>query len=90
MNGEYILSNTPKSDVSKFPTKFSNYPRQIESFDVYSPLISSLYSQVFWKGLDPVPLPVDVVARYAGKGMAVVGFEMDQGKIMGVESSPIC
>ena len=30
------------------------------------------------KGLPPVDLPADVVQRYAGKGMAIVGFEMDQ------------
>ena len=43
-----------------------------------SPEISQLYSQVFWKGLDPVDLPPEIVERYRGKGMAIVGFEMDQ------------
>ena len=33
---------------------------------------------MFWKGLPPVDLPADIVARYNGKGMAVVGFELDQ------------
>eukprot|EP00658_Telonema_sp_P-2_P055629 TRINITY_DN44215_c0_g1_i1.p1 TRINITY_DN44215_c0_g1~~TRINITY_DN44215_c0_g1_i1.p1 ORF type:complete len:708 (-),score=147.60 TRINITY_DN44215_c0_g1_i1:102-2225(-) len=51
-----------------------------DSFEVYSPNITSLYSQVFWKGLDPVDLPADIVHRYAGKGMAVVGVELDQGR----------
>ena len=45
---------------------------------MYSPPISQLYSQVFWKGLPPVDLPAHVVDRFKGKGMAVVGFEMDQ------------
>jgi hypothetical protein len=44
----------------------------------YSPPITSLYSQVFWTGLDPVDLPADIVKRYDGVGMAVVGFEVDQ------------
>lgn len=46
--------------------------------EVYSPPITSLYSQVFWTGLDAVPLPSDIVNRYDGRGMAVVGFEVDQ------------
>lgn len=33
---------------------------------------------MFWTGLPPVDLPADIVARYDGKGMAVVGFEVDQ------------
>jgi hypothetical protein len=80
MNGAYLLSQTPGGNRTqeRFPTTYANYPRAVESFDVYSPLISSLYSQVFWKGLDPVALPDAIVKKYAGKGMAVVGFEMDQ------------
>jgi hypothetical protein len=78
MNGEYILSATPHGQVSKFPKAYRDYPGGVEQFEVYSPLISQLYSQVFWKGLDPVDLPPEIVQRYAGRGMAIVGFEMDQ------------
>lgn len=80
MNGEYILSPTPNGDDTqhKYPTHFKDYPRGVEYFDVYSPPITSLYSQVFWTGLPAVPLPADIVSRYHGKGMAVVGFEVDQ------------
>ena len=79
MNGNfYPLSNTPHSDVSKFPKSFAQYGRNIQSFDVYSPLITQLYSQVFWKGLPPVDLPPSIVSQFKNKGMAVVGFEMDQ------------
>ena len=80
MNGEYLLSPTPKGQqVQKlFPTQYKDYPNGVEHFDVYSPEIHHVYSQVFWKGLPPVDLPPEVVRRYAGRGMAVVGFEMDQ------------
>jgi len=80
MNGDYILSQTPggHDTQEKFPTQYRNYPGGAEYFDVYSPLIKQLYSQVFWKGLEPVSLPDDIVKRFDGKGMAVVGFEMDQ------------
>eukprot|EP00501_MAST-03F_sp_TOSAG23-6_P000590 GSMAST32.ASY1.ANO1.611.1 assembled CDS len=79
LNGPYLRSQTPHApSTGKFPTSFSEYPKGAEYFDIYSPNITSLYSQVFWKGLAPVSLPDEIVARYAGKGMAVIGFEMDQ------------
>eukprot|EP01060_Flectonema_neradi_P014145 TRINITY_DN20862_c0_g1_i1.p1 TRINITY_DN20862_c0_g1~~TRINITY_DN20862_c0_g1_i1.p1 ORF type:complete len:767 (+),score=171.44 TRINITY_DN20862_c0_g1_i1:37-2337(+) len=80
MNGEYVLSETPngKGTSEKFPLNYKDYPGGVEYFDVYSPLITSRYSQVFWTGLEPVKLPQDIVDRYAGKGMAIVGFEADQ------------
>ena len=34
--------------------------------------------QVFWKTLEPSPLPEDVVKEYDGRAMAIVGFEVDQ------------
>jgi hypothetical protein len=80
LNGAYILSQTPRAEHTqqRFPSNYKDYPGGAEYFDVYSPEISSLYSQVFWKGLPPVDLPPEVVRRYAGRGMAIVGFEMDQ------------
>jgi hypothetical protein len=38
----------------------------------------STYGEVFWTGLPVVSLPDDIVQRFKGKGMAVVGFEVDQ------------
>lgn len=80
LNGDYVLSQTPggKDTQKLFPTHFRDYPRGVTSFDVYSPPVKTLYSQVFWKALDPVDLPEDIVKRFDGKGMAVVGFELDQ------------
>ena len=89
MNGNYYpLSNTPNSDVSKFPKSFAQYGRHIQSFDVYSPQISQLYSQVFWKGLPPVDLPPHIVSQFKHKGMAVVGFEMDQVRRVKQKTAP--
>ena len=75
-----VLSQTPggKETQKRFPTHFADYPGKPSFFDVYSPTIRSLYSQVFWKALPPVDLPEAVVRRFDGKGMAVVGFEVDQ------------
>ena len=80
MNGAYVLSPTPNGPRANelFPLSYADYPRGVEHFDVYSPEVSTLYSQVFWKGLPPVELPADIVKKYDGIGMAVVGFELDQ------------
>ena len=44
----------------------------------YSPVISTQYSEVYWTMMDPVPLDQDVVDKFKGKIMAVVGYETDQ------------
>ena len=89
MNGEYVLSNTPNApnDTQRlFPTNYKDYPDKdivpIEYFDVYSPIISQLYSQVYWKGLPPVNLPEHIMSKYKDKVMAVVGFELDQIRVV--------
>ena len=40
--------------------------------------VTSTYGEVFWTSLPEVKLPEDIVQRFKGKGMAVVGFEVDQ------------
>ena len=42
MNGFYHLSETPRSDTSKFPKQYSDYPGGAEYFDVYSPPTESI------------------------------------------------
>ena len=47
MNGDYLpLQNTPGHDASNWSRTFKDYPGGVESFDVYSPPITTLYSQV--------------------------------------------
>jgi hypothetical protein len=78
MNGFYRLSVTPNSNLSLFPQQYRDYPGGVEYFDVYSPPITTLYSQVYWKMMTPVSLPPEIIARFTNRGMAVVGFEFDQ------------
>ena len=85
MNGDFVLSEQSCdpaagkcADMSKFPKSYSDYPGGAESFDVWSPPITTLYSQVWWSPLAPSPFPADIVKKYAGKGMAIVGWEVDQ------------
>ncbi len=78
MNGEYPMSTTPGGRPGLFPKRYADYPGGAEHFDAYSPPITTLYSQVWWSPLAPAPLPKDIVAKYAGKGMAIIGWEIDQ------------
>ena len=52
--------------------------RRRESFDYYHGPITSTYGQVWWGAHPGGDLPKEVVERFAGKVMAVVGIEMDQ------------
>ena len=61
-----------------FPTQYKDYPGGVESFEVYTPAMRTLYSQVWWQPLDPVDFPADIVRKYNGTGMAIVGWEIDQ------------
>ena len=79
MNGRYYISATPGAkNISQFPTNYRDYPGGVEYFDLYSPVIKTLYSQVFWTQLPPVALPAQIIDRFDGKAMAVVGFEINQ------------
>ena len=46
-------------------------------FEVYHGPITSRYSEVFWKSMTEA-LPEDIVKRFDGKAMAIVGIETDQ------------
>ncbi len=50
----------------------------MEYFEAYAGPIKSTYSEVFWTHLPEVELPPELVQRFEGKAMAVVGFEADQ------------
>ena len=42
------------------------------------------YGEVFWTMMDPVPLSPDLVSRFKDKTMAVVGYETDQARFLGL------
>ena len=76
MNGEYLLSNSHPN--GKWDSNYAKFGDDLEYMDVYSPVISSKYSEVYWTMMDPVPLDKAVVDKFKGKIMAVVGYETDQ------------
>jgi len=78
MNGDYVFSTTPGGKAGLFPKQYKDYPGGVESYDVYSPPITTLYSQVWWKPLETIPMPEEMVKKYNGTGMAIVGWEIDQ------------
>merc|ERR1719313_3084849 len=72
MNGDYVMSTTPGGKAGLFPKQYRDYPGGVESYDVYSPPITTLYSQVWWKPLDPIPMPEEMVKKYNGTGMSIL------------------
>ncbi len=78
MNGDYSSSTTPGGKAGLFPVPFREYPGGVESFDVLTPAITTLYSQVWWAPLAPVDLPAEMVQKYANRSVAIVGWEIDQ------------
>jgi len=77
MNGDYIISNPNPSTGAKWSGDYSKF-EDVEYFDVYTPPISSKYGDVFWTMMDPIPLDKDIVERFNGKTLAIVGYETDQ------------
>ena len=80
----YAISNPPGSTSDwegtpgSYSTQFeSNVEGEVEHFDVYGE-VQTLYSQVYWTRNSPVDLPAELVARFAGKVMAITGYEVDQ------------
>lgn len=79
MNGKaYKIANPNPDSPRNFSGEFSEYYPNSKYFEVYSPLISTVYGQVYWTMMEPVPLPVDIVNQFAGRTMAITGYESDQ------------
>ena len=75
MNGAYEFSVTPGAPQGKgFPTDFKDYPGGVEFFDVYHGPITSTYGKVWWTSTSN-KIPEDIVKRFDGKVMAVIGME---------------
>ena len=47
-------------------------------FDVYMGPITHRYSEIWWTELPETKLPPELVKRFDGKGMAIMGYEVDQ------------
>ena len=73
-DGLYTISNANPASSARYDTRYSGK----EFFEVYSPLIRTAYGEVYWRMMDEVPLPQDIVDRFDGRVMAVVGYEVDQ------------
>ena len=76
MNGLYHIANPNIYSEVTFNTDFSK--KNAEFFDVYSPPIITRYGEVFWTTMAPIPLPDNIVKRFANSSMAVIGYEVDQ------------
>lgn len=67
----YLVANALPGYESRSATYKGEY------FLVYSPPIRSQYSQVFWNSMTPVPLPKEIVKRFANSTVAITGWEVD-------------
>ena len=75
MNGDYIFMTEDGSKPNDlFPKQFKDYPGGVEYYDVYSPPMETLYSQLYYQPLEPVDLPKEMVDKYAGKGKICIAF----------------
>ncbi|CAJ1925741.1 unnamed protein product [Cylindrotheca closterium] len=71
--GDYKIANS-----ETFATDYHNH----EYFEFYSKPIETVYSQVHWISHGNMPLPQEIVDRFAnGKLMAITGYEVDQVRI---------
>jgi len=71
-NMPYTLSNPAPGHAGE-RRKFSSS----EFFEVDSTVMKMRYSEVVWRTLPAVALPQEIISRYAGRTMAVTGFEVD-------------
>ena len=80
----YKIAN-PEGSVPNWKGTPGTYPidfklsveGDVESFDVYGE-VQTRYSQVYWTRNAPINLPPEIVERFKGKVMAIVGYEVDQ------------
>jgi len=75
MNGKYSVASGAKQDVD-FNDDYTS--KGHEYFDVWAPEIATHYGEVFWTSQGNQPLPPKIVERFAGKVMAITGYEQDQ------------
>ena len=79
LNGDiYSISNPNTIDNYDFSTNFKEISTKAEYFDIYSPIITSKYGEVYWTMMEAVKLPNNIVDRFANKTMAIIGYETDQ------------
>jgi len=77
MNGPYLVSNANTDSAHKWDSNYGKF-ENVEYFDAYSPVINSRYSEVYWTMMDPVPLDKEIIDKFKGKTLAIVGYETDQ------------
>lgn len=82
MNGPYKIANS-----HSFSTDYEK--NSLEYFDVYSDIISTEYAEVHWRMHDAISLEDNLIERFRGKVMAIVGYEVDQIREGSGERVPI-
>lgn len=75
----YRISNPDSAAAAPYSTDFeANIAGPVEHFDMYGE-VRTIYSQTYWTRNAPIPLPEELVKRFANGGvMAITGYEIDQ------------
>ena len=75
----YRISNPDSAAAAPYSTDFeANVAGPVEHFDMYGE-VRTIYSQTYWTRNAPIPLPEELVKRFANGGvMAITGYEIDQ------------
>ena len=76
MNGNVYKISNPQSN--KFDTDFVKISPSVEYFDIYTPIITSQYAEVYWTMMGTVNLPQKIIKRFNNSVIAIVGYETDQ------------
>lgn len=75
MNGKYLIASGAKQNV---PYNDDYASKGYEYFDLWAPEIATHYGEVFWTSQGNQPLPDAIIKRFAGKVIALMGYEQDQ------------
>ena len=76
MNGKYLISSGGHGPGVTYNDDYST--KDYHFFDTWAPEISTHYGQVFWTDQHNQPLPDDIISKFDGKVIAIVGYEQDQ------------
>mmetsp|Transcript_42291 Transcript_42291/g.76666 ORF Transcript_42291/g.76666 Transcript_42291/m.76666 type:complete len:891 (-) Transcript_42291:222-2894(-) len=75
LNGKYLVSSGTRERVN-FEDNYAE--RGHEYFDIWSEEIATRYGESYWHDQGTLPLPSHIVKRFAGKVIAITGYEHDQ------------
>mmetsp|Transcript_15290 Transcript_15290/g.35833 ORF Transcript_15290/g.35833 Transcript_15290/m.35833 type:complete len:894 (+) Transcript_15290:100-2781(+) len=75
LNGRYTVASGSRQQVN-FNDDYA--AKGHEYFDIWSKELATRYGEAYWRDQGSMPLPDHIVKRFAGKVIAITGYEHDQ------------